>query len=171
VAVSAELLGAAWEALTLGELLVGTGLLGAGAGSLALGRVFVGVARAAVKALGAWASYLEASTEAARAAVALAPLKAEALRLQIRRDGGEPPSAEPDSDELQVLRVAALGDDDELERLVEQLAHADEGSTLDRKLSRAEKRLVEVLRAARGRRQIRAEGGQRKRKITVVPVD
>ena len=161
------IVGAAWESITLGQLLLGTGLLGAGAGSLAFGRSVWAGARAFIKAMNALVGYLEAQTSAARATERLAPLQAEALRLQIRRDGGQAPSDEPDSDELQILRVAAVGDEDELERLAEQLSRSDEGSTLDRKLTRAEQRLVELLRAARGRR--RERDGKRKRTITVVP--
>jgi hypothetical protein len=167
VAVIAELLGATWEALTLGELALGAGLLGGGAGSVVVARWLVRTLQASTRALEAVTSHLEASTAAARAGAKLAPLAAEGLRCYIRHRHGTMP-VDDDSDELQVLRVAALGDADEIERLVEQLAHADEGSTLDRKLSRTEQRLVEVLRAARRQRQARVEG-KRKRVITVVP--
>ncbi len=160
----------AWEAVSLNEIALYLGLAGGGAGSTVVLRWLVRILRVGTSALEAVTRHVEASTAAARAKAELAPLIAEGLRCYIRSQDGDVPSAEPDSDELQVLRVAALGDDADLARLVEDLARADEGSTLDRKLTRTEQRFVAVLRAARGRRKARAGGEEpRERKITVVP--
>lgn len=145
-----ELLGAAWEAVTLGELLGGVGLLGGGAGTVYLARGVVRALTATTRALELWGRDLEASTAAHRAAARLAPLQAAMLRQQLADRGVKVP-AEDDSDELRVLRAAADGDEADLARVVELLS-GDPESTLNRKLSRAEQRLVELLRAARRQR-------------------
>lgn len=148
-----ELLAAAWEAVTLGELLGGVGLLGGGAGTVYLARGAVRALAATTRALELWGRYLEAQTAAARSQARLGPLQAEALRCQIRTGNGKVPAEAEDSDELRVLRVAAEGTPDEIERVVEELARLDPEATLNRKLGEAERRLVQVARAAAARRR------------------
>lgn len=148
-----QLLGAAWESMTIGELMGGVGLLGGGAGTVYLARWGARAFAATVRALDLWGRALEAQTAAARASAGLAPLQAEALRLQIRTAGGKVLVEAEDSDELRVLRVAAEGTPDELERVVDELARLDPEATLNRKLSATEQRLVELARAAAARRK------------------
>lgn len=150
--MTGELLAAAWEAVTLGELLGGLGLLGGGAGTVYLARGAVRAMAATVRALDMWGRYLEAQTAAARASARLAPLQAAMLRLQLGDRGAKIPADAEDSDELQVMRVAAEGDEAELARLAEQLAKLDPGATLPSSLSRAIHRLVELEQRARARR-------------------
>jgi hypothetical protein len=148
----AQIVAAAWETATLGDAAVWLGVAGAGGTSVVVARVLVRALTATTRALTVWTRHLEDSATAARAEARLAPLKAEALRAQIRRDGGKPPAEPEDSDELQALRAAAEGDEGELARLVELLAGSDPESTLNRKLSKTEQRLVELLREAQRRR-------------------
>lgn len=146
-----ELVGAAWEAVTLGELLGGVGLLGGGAGTVYLARGVTRALAATTRALELWGRHLDASTAAARATARVAPLQAELLRLQLRDRGVSVP-AEDDSDEVRVLRVVAEGDDDELRRAAEQLAQLEPGATLPSSLTRVVRRLVELERLAQERR-------------------
>lgn len=148
-----ELLGAAWEAVTLGELAIGLGLAGGGAGTVVVARWTVRTLQAGTRALEAVTRHLEASTAAARAGARLAPLAAETMRCYVREHRGElPPPDEEDSDQLKVLRVAAEGDDDELERAAETLAKLPPGATLPTHLARAVRRLVELEQEAQRRR-------------------
>lgn len=141
-----------WDAMTLGELLAGLGLLGGGAGTAWLASAAARALGAGVRALDMWGRYLDASTMAARAQARNAPLQAAALRAQIKANGGTPPPDPEDSDELRVLRVVAEGDDAALAGLVEELATSDPESTLNRKLSDAERRLVAAVREVRRQR-------------------
>jgi len=153
--VIGELLAGAWEAVTLGELLGGVGLLGGGAGTVYLARGVVRALVATTRALELWGRHLEASTAAARSIARLGPLAAEALRCSIRDAGGKVPADEEDSDELQVLRVAAEGDEAELARWLAKLEASDPESTLNRRLTRTEQRMVQLLQAARRKRKTR----------------
>lgn len=151
----AQLLAATWETMTLGELLGGVGLLGGGAGTVYLARGGVRALAATTRALDLWGRHLEAAAAAARAAARLAPLQAEALRAQIRSLGGKVPAEPEDSDELRVMRVMAEGDDHELAAVIDLLAAGDPENTLNRKLTRAETRLLEAMREAKRRRATR----------------
>lgn len=151
--IALELLGAAWETLTLGELALGGTLLGGGAGSVFVARWVVRALKAGVGALEASTRYVEASTAAARAGARLAPLAAEAMRTYIRHRGGDVPAeVEDDSDQVQILRVAAEGDDIELAHAVEQLARLPSGATLPTSIGRAVRRLVQLEADAQRRR-------------------
>lgn len=149
--IALELLGAAWESVTLGELALGLGIAGGGATSVVVARVLVRALQATTRALEVWTRHLEASTAAARATARLAPLQGALLRQQLGDRGVDVP-AEDESDELQVLRVAAEGDDAELERAAELLARLPEGATLPTSLARAVGRLVKLEADARRRR-------------------
>lgn len=141
-----------WAALTLGDAL---GYLLGGGGLALVGRVVLLVPRtlqAYERHAVARTLHLEATTATAREQARMAPLLAEGLRAFIRKNGGKVPVVEDDSDELRVMRVVADGDDRELAEAVELLAGLDEGSTLNRKLTRGEQRIVEMMAAARRRR-------------------
>ena len=141
-----SLLAASWESLTLGQVMVGTGLVGGGAGAAVVARWIVRTLQASTRALVAVTAHMEASTRAARAGASLAPLAGAALRAYVLEHHGQLP-AEGDSDEA--LRVVADGDDGELEKLLDALTTAGPDSTLTRNLVRFEGRLMELLRAAK----------------------
>lgn len=147
-----EILGAAWESLTLGELVLGLGGLAGGGGLVVVGKQVTRALGAVSSALDKWGRHLEATTAAARAGAHLSPLLAAVLRAYLRERNAPIPPLDDESDELHVLRVAALGDDAELEALSRQLEH-DGDASLSRRLTRTEQRLVELLRASKARKR------------------
>jgi hypothetical protein len=157
VAVIVELLATAWESVTLGEVAIWAGLAGGGAvGTWAI-RWSVRALQASTRALEAVTRHFEASTAAARAGARLAPLAAEAMACYIRHRNGTVPVVEEDSDQVRVLRVAAEGDDDELERVAELLAKLPPGATLPTSVGRAVRRLVQLEQDAQRRRGARRD--------------